>query len=180
MLLHMLKMRSFQKREVKLSSGKTSDFYIDCRKTFLSQIGMALCARALREKLFQCVTELDWKPCQYVAGTGLGGGALGAAMVIDAHHEGNVLDMVYVRDQRKEHGTRSILESPGKPSTVFVVEDVITTGASAMLAIHELRMADYDVQGVLALVDREEGGVEAINGMGVAAGSIFKKSDFFT
>ncbi len=179
LLLKMLKTHSFEKKEVTLASGRKSNFYINCKKTFLQQEGMARCAGVLLEHLRYMVIDEGWGPVPYVAGTGVGGGPLSAAMVMLSFDMGNRLDALYVRKETKDHGSRQQVEPGPGSGKVVLVEDVITTGGSAIEACNALHAAGYTVEGVIALVDRQEGGVENINGAGYRVSSVFVKDDFF-
>ena len=183
-LLDMLKTQSFERRTVTLASGKTSDFYIDCKKTFLWQDGLVQSAVALIHILRNNVIAGNWGVCSFVASTGLGGGPLASAMVVESHHMGNKLDMLYVRKEAKGHGTEQRIE--GGPfiakeaydKGVVVVDDVVTSGGTALMVCRTLKEAGYQVQGVVALVDREEGGREKLMEHGFLLDSVFTKADF--
>jgi orotate phosphoribosyltransferase len=94
---------------------------------------------------------------------------------------GKAVDAIYVRKDVKDHGSKRMTEGDAhlpKGARVAILEDVVTTGGSTIKAVEKLRAAGYDVAGVIALVDRQEGGREAIERAGLAVGSIFVRADF--
>jgi orotate phosphoribosyltransferase len=134
--------------EFTLSSEQTSNVYVDVKKTAMSRMSCKLLAKLLCEKMVQ-----EFGMVEAVAGVVLGGCHL-ASIVAMEHPLG--INVVYVRDKAKEHGTKSLIE--GAQHTwlqhVVILEDVLTTGQSAFKAAETLRKAQFDVKGVLAVVDR--------------------------
>ncbi len=174
-LLEILKERSFARRKVVLASGRESDFFIDCKQTVLTAEGHALSGALLLGALEQL------PPCQAVAGVELGGCPLASAVALVSFQEGAPRDAIYVRKDAKEHGSRRLLEgdtmlAPGSP--IVILEDVITTGGSTLKAVETLRAAGHLVVGVVALVDRLEGGREAIEAAGLPLVAIYTRLDF--
>jgi orotate phosphoribosyltransferase len=153
-LLALLTLRSFAKKKVVLASGKESDFFIDCKQTVLSAEGHALTGALMFEAL---------PPCDAVAGVELGGCPLASAVSLVSYERGAPKDAVYVRKEAKDHGSKRLLEGQLAPkSRIAILEDVVTTGGSTLKAAEKLRFAGHEVVGVVALVDRLEGGREAI------------------
>ncbi|MFW6369236.1 MAG: orotate phosphoribosyltransferase [Myxococcota bacterium] len=171
-LLELMRERSFERRKVVLSSGKESDFYIDCRATALLAEGHFLIGRLLLEK-----TPPNVKAA---GGLTLGADPLASALAHTSWLEGRPVDAFIVRKEPKKHGTARFIESPLLPkgAEVVVLEDVVTTGASTLLAIERVREAGHVPVKVIALVDRLEGGREAIEAAGVEVESIFDRTDF--
>lgn len=173
-LLALLKDRSFERKRVVLASGKESDFFIDCKQTALTAEGHHL-AGAL---LFEEARKLG---AHAVAGVELGGCPLASAVAQTSFDRGAPLDALYVRKAAKDHGSRRLVEGDArlaKGARVVLLEDVVTTGGSTLRAIETLRGAGYEVAGVVALVDRLEGGREAIEAAGAPLVALFTRRDF--
>lgn len=171
-LLELLRTRSYAKKRVVLASGKESDFFIDCKQTVLTAEGHALVGALMFEAL---------PPCDAVAGVELGGCPLASAVALVSFERGQPKDAVYVRKEAKDHGSRRLLEGDtglAPSAAVVILEDVITTGGSTLKAAEKIRAAGYRVAGVVALVDRSEGGREAIEAAGIAVRAIFTRADF--
>jgi orotate phosphoribosyltransferase len=160
---------------VVLASGRESDFFVDCKQTALTAEGHALIGELMLEAL------AEWPECQAVGGVELGGCPLASAVSLVSHQRGRDLPALYVRKARKDHGTAKLVEgdksmSPGLK--VALLEDVITTGGSSLKAVETLKQAGAEVVGIVALVDREEGGAEAIRETGLPLVAITRRSDF--
>ncbi len=174
-LLELLRVHSFRRKHVILASGRESDFFIDCKQTILQAQAHALVGVVMLPMAF------DFAP-HAVAGVELGGCPLASAVAYASALAGTPLDAIYVRKEVKDHGSRRDLEgnahlAPG--TKVVLLEDVITTGGSTLKAIDKLRAAGYEVPAVLCLVDREEGGREAIlAGAKVEVRAVFGRLDF--
>jgi len=174
-LVELLRRRSFEKKRVVLASGRESDFFIDCKQAILTAEGHAL-AGAL---MFEALDLLP--PCDAVAGVELGGCPLASAVSLTSYVRGRPLDALYVRKEVKDHGSKKLVEgdksvSPG--TRVALLEDVITTGGSSLKAVEKLRAIGADVIGIVALVDRLEGGADAIRAAGLPLVSICTRRDF--
>lgn len=175
-LLEMLRQLSFERRRVILSSGLESDFYIDCKKTMLSAKGHYLIGRLFCERL------RAWSPKPVAAGgMTLGADPLASAVSLTSWLANDPLYAFIVRKEPKGHGTgqwiegRSLLPA-GAP--VAILEDVVTTGASTLKAIERAEAEGLSVSGVLALVDRLEGGREAVEAKGYRLECLFTRRDF--
>lgn len=174
-LLELLRERSFRRGTFTLASGRQSDFFIDCKQTVLTARGHLL----VGEVMFDALASLPG--CEAVAGVALGGCPLASAVSLISEQRGQPLPALYVRKQTKDHGTKRLVEGDralraGLP--VVLLEDVITTGGSTLKAVDSLRNAGANVAGVVVLVDRREGGAEALDGAGLAWTSIFRRQDF--
>ncbi len=174
-LLELLTERSYAKKRVVLASGKESDFFIDCKQTVLTAEGHALLADVMFTMLLA-----DYPAFDAVAGVELGGCPLASAVAHRSFLLGTNKDAIYVRKDAKDHGSKRLLEGDAHlpPGTkVVLLEDVVTTGASTLKALDKLEAASRTVVGVLALVDRLEGGREAIAAR-THFQSVFTRSDF--
>jgi len=129
--------------------------------------------------LFDAVAALP--RCAAVAGVELGGCPLASAVALTSFLRGAPLDAVYVRKDVKDHGSRRLLEGTSRlaeGARVALLEDVVTTGGSTLKAASKLRDAGYDVGAVVALVDRLEGGREAIEAVRIDLVAVFTRHDF--
>lgn len=158
-LVEILAQRSAKRGQFTLSSGAKSELYIDARTTTMSPDGLALIGpQALK------VVQDNWKP-DSVGGLTLGADPISYAISYASMLAGDnpSVRCFTVRKEAKAHGTAKRIEGSFAPSDkVVVIEDVITTGGSALKAIEAIRETGATVVGVLALVDRQEGGKEAI------------------
>ena len=173
-LLELLRVRSFARKRVVLASGRESDFFVDCKQTVLSAEGHALAG----ELLFEAITPMK---VAAVAGVELGGCPLASAVALTSQLRGAPIDAIYVRKDAKDHGSRRELEGDvhlPRGARVALVEDVVTTGGSTLKAAEKLRAAGFEVTGVAAIVDRLEGGREAIEAAGLPLTAIYTRRDF--
>lgn len=147
-LLSTLAHKSFRLGEFKLSSGGTSDYYIDCRTTTLDAKG----SRLTGEVFFEEIRQRGWKP------RAIGGLTMGAdPIVVAVAVVSGELDGFLVRKAEKQHGTGQRIEGfREKGARVVIVDDVCTTGASTVQAIEAAREFGFEVVGVMCLVEREE------------------------
>ncbi|MGB8330498.1 MAG: orotate phosphoribosyltransferase [Polyangiales bacterium] len=175
-LLELLRERGFRRGRFVLSSGKESDFFIDCKPAVLTAEGHALVGRALLERIRDVLG-----PVSAVAGVELGGCPLASAVACASLADGESIDAVYIRKSSKEHGTRKMLEGADHlplGAKLAIVEDTVTTGGSTLRAIAAVRDAGYEVAGVIAVVDRLEGGAAAIRDASVPFGALYDRTDF--
>jgi orotate phosphoribosyltransferase len=184
-LLSMLRRLSYEEREVTLSSGATSHFYIDCKQTVLTGEGHVLVGACLTTLLQRAEaahpTGQEQARHEAVGGLTLGADPLSSATALWSTLGGRTLHAIYVRKEAKGHGTGAFLEgtkaiTPG--ARVAVVEDVVTTGKASKAAVERLRAHGYVVDTVLALVDREAGGREALFALGLQLHALFDLRDF--
>lgn len=175
-LLDLLRDRGFRRGHFILSSGKESDFFIDCKPAVLLAEGHALVGRALLERIRDLLGSVS-----AVAGVELGGCPLASAVACASWQEGDPVDAVYIRKVGKQHGTRKLLEGAdrlGPNAKLVIVEDTVTTGGSTLRAVQAVRDAGFDVAGVIAVVDRLEGGAAAIREAGVVFSTLYDRTDF--
>tara|TARA_B100001175_G_C19474780_1_gene623693 strand:- start:1015 stop:1632 length:618 start_codon:yes stop_codon:yes gene_type:complete len=192
-LLKQLKEKCYRKGEFKLSSGKTSEHYVNCKPVTLTGRGLTLAAMMLLEHI---ETPL-------VAGLTLGADPLVSGVAVCSatlHHTGQchtclyfqethlielqrrdpiLVDALIVRKEPKGHGTGAWIEGPKFPegTKVTVLEDVTTTGGSAIKAVEKLRDAGYVVERVVTIVDRQEGATEAMKNSDLELQSLFTIED---
>ena len=153
-LERLLLARSVQRGDFVLASGQRSSFYIDCRLSTMSAEGMVLIGRAG----LAAIRERGWDPGA-VGGLTMGADPVAYAIAAASFGSSSPLDAFSVRKDAKQHGTRRRIEGNLRPGDrVVVVEDVITSGGSALQAIDAVGEAGGEVAGVLAVVDREQGG----------------------
>ncbi len=174
-LIQLLTERSFERRKVILASGRESDFFIDCKQTMLTAEGHAL----IGELMFDLLAELP--PCEAVGGVELGGCPLASAVSLVSFQRGKPLNALYVRKAKKDHGTTKLVEGDKslKPGLkVALLEDVVTTGGSSLKAVESLKEAGAQVVGIVALVDRLEGGAETIRAAGLPLVTLATRADF--
>ena len=168
-LVQLLASRSARRGKFTLASGKQSTLYIDARLTTMSPEGLvligALGLQAIREK---------WE-ADSIGGLTLGADPISYAISYASGTTARPLRAFTVRKEAKSYGTGKSIEGPFQEGDrVVVIEDVITTGGSALKAINAVKAAGGMVTGVLALVDREEGGKEAIEAEGVSVVALVK------
>jgi orotate phosphoribosyltransferase len=162
-LAALLRERSVTFGDFLLSSGLRSSYYIDARKTTMSAEGLDLIGRLG----LAAIRSLGWAPAA-VGGLTLGADPVAYAIARASVDSPPQVQAFSVRKAAKDHGTRRLVEgnfSAGDP--VVIIEDVITSGGSARQAIDAIRAADGVVLGVLAVVDREQGGRQAIEALGI-------------
>jgi orotate phosphoribosyltransferase len=147
-LLSTLAHKSFRLGEFKLSSGGTSDYYIDCRTTTLDAKG----SRLIGEVFFDEIRQRGWK-AQAIGGLTMGADPIVVAVAVVSGE----LDGFLVRKAEKQHGTGQRIEGfREKGAQVVIVDDVCTTGASTVQAIEAAREFGFEVVGVMCLIERED------------------------
>lgn len=172
-LKRLLLERSVKRGDFVLSSGRHSSFYIDARLTTMSAAGLVLIGRfgltALRQR--------GWSP-QAVGGLTMGADPVAYALASASIAAPPVVEAFSVRKEAKSHGTARRIEGNfGPGSQVVVVEDVLTTGGSALTAVEAVRDGGGTVLGLLVVVDREEGGRSAIEGHGIEVVALTTATD---
>ncbi len=178
-LLELFTRLAYEKRKVVLSSGRESDFYIDTKQASLGAEGHYLIGRLALALIRELHPEV-----QAVGGLTMGADPIASAIALTSWLERDRQEPIpafYVRKEPKGHGTNQWVEGKkGLPhaAKVVVVEDVVTTGASTLKAVERCRSEGLTVLGVLALVDRQEGGREAVLAAGVPLASLFVRGDF--
>ncbi len=147
-LLEMLAQKSFRLGEFKLSSGITSDYYVDCRLTTLDARGAQLTGEVFVEE----IREQGWEP-EAVGGLTMGADPIVVAIAVTS----GTLHGFLVRKAEKQHGMGQRIEGfKEKGARVVIVDDVCTTGASTMQAIEAARDFGFEIAGVMCLVERQE------------------------
>ena len=149
-LFELLKKYSYQKGEFTLSSGNTSEHYVNCKPVTLTGRGLTLTSLLM-------IKEVD-PDAKSVAGLTLGADPLVSGVSVLSALDGKLLNALIVRKESKGHGTQAWIEGllPPEGTKVTVLEDVITTGGSAIIAATRLRDAGFVVERVVAIVDRQE------------------------
>jgi orotate phosphoribosyltransferase len=171
-LVALLAERSTTRGEFTLASGKKSKYYIDARLTTMSPEGLSVIGRLGLSTLRQSGWAID-----AIGGLTLGSDPISYAISYASAESDHPLRAFTVRKETKTYGTGRLIEGPFREGDhVAVIEDVITTGGSALRAIEAIRTAHGTVEGVLALVDREEGGRQAIESAGVSIISLVSAS----
>ena len=162
-LLALLAERSARRGQFTLASGRQSTLYIDARLTTMSPDGLAL----IGPLALATLREAAWDVTA-IGGLTLGADPISYAIAYASADTDRPLRAFTVRKEAKTHGTGRLVEGPFRAGDrVAVIEDVITTGGSALRAVDAIRTAGGVVMGILALVDREEGGREAILSAGL-------------
>ena len=167
-LLELLKKDAYKKGEYTLSSGKKSEHYVNCKPVTLSGRGLTLASLLMLKEI----------NTSYVGGLTLGADPLVSGVSLVSALDGRIINGLIVRKQAKGHGTQAWIEGllPPEGTKITVLEDVITTGGSAIKAVKRLRDAGYVVNRVVSIIDRQEDG-EADTAMklaGLELISIFK------
>lgn len=173
-LLELLRRDAFAEREVVLSSGLKSNFYIDCKQVSLAAEGAALIG-----ELFHAVIDDVAPDAVAVGGLTLGADPLATATSIHSFRAGRPRSAFIVRKEPKGHGTNQWVESTRLPegAKVVILEDVITTGAATLKAIERAKLTGLTVLHAVALVDRLEGGRDAVTAHAPLT-TLFTRRDF--
>lgn len=179
-LLALLSERAFQRREVVLASGRRSNFYIDCKEVTLDAEGSALIGGLLLDRVLEHEAG-SGRSVMAVGGLTLGADPMATAVSLTSFLRGVPKAAFIVRKEAKGHGTGRYLEGvsrlpPG--AELAVLEDVVTTGGSSLKAVERAREAGFRVRRAFAIVDRREGGREALAEADVQLDALFEKRDF--
>ena len=170
--------KSYRQGTFTLTSGKTSDFYIDGKQTTLSAEGAYLCGRLL----FELIREAD-TPIQAVGGMTLGADPLVSAVSIVSFLEKAPIPAFIVRKEAKGHGTGNYIEglkNMPEGCTVALIEDVVTTGGTLLKVIERVEAQGFKVGLVATVVERQEGGVEVLAAAGYPLKAIFTRTELLT
>ena len=171
-LRQLLSELSYFEGDFTLTSGRKSAYLVDVKRTVLSPHGAQLIGKVMLAHLRD-----SWPKAVAVGGRTLGADPLAVCMSYCSVTDGNrPIDAFIVRKSAKGHGSGNLVEASGrlkKGSPVVVLEDVVTTGGSALAAVKEVREAGFEVCGVLALVDRVEGGEQRLAQHGLALETVF-------
>ncbi len=171
-------MRSFGRGEITLASGRKSDFYINLKPTMLDAEGAALLAELTLDALAN--DRID-----YVGGLEMGAVPIAGAIAQLSFMKGKPISAIFVRKKPKEHGAKLSVEGLAKGETlagkrVVIVEDVTTTGGSAMKAVEAVRGAGGEVAFVFTMVDREEGAAEFFNEQKMPFRALYRAKEFLS
>ena len=168
-LLELLKKDAYKKGEFTLSSGKTSEHYVNCKPVTLSGRGLTLASLLI---LMHVETDV-------VAGLTLGADPLVSGVSLVSALDRRLINGLIIRKEAKGHGTQAWIEGPlpKEGTKITVLEDVTTTGGSAIKAVEKLREAGYVVDRVVTIIDREEGADALMKETELELCSIFKLSD---
>ncbi len=166
-LLDLICQFAYTEGDFTLASGQKSTYYINCKPVTLDPAGAVAIGRLFLPMLPSTT--------QAVAGLTLGADPVVTAVSVAGAYAGESIPALIIRKQAKGHGTQAYIEGPvlSSGSEVVVVEDVVTTGQSALTAVHRLQNAGYKVDRVIALVDRLQGGAELYRQAGLSFQALF-------
>jgi len=173
-LFNLLKLRAFRRGRVVLASGKDSDYYFDMKPAMLDPEGAGLLAELILQ-------ELQGVSADCIGGIEMGAVPLIAPVAMRSPDFGRYLSGFFVRKAVKDHGTQKRVDGTdiaGK--TVVILEDVTTTGGSAMDAVNAVQDAGAKVALVLSILDREEGAAELYAEAGIPFKSLFRAEEFLS
>ncbi|MDF0553589.1 orotate phosphoribosyltransferase [Kamptonema sp. UHCC 0994] len=170
-LLDLLCEFAYREGDFVLSSGQQSSYYINCKPVTLHPQGALAVGRLLLSAL---PTNT-----QAVAGLTLGADPIVSAVSVVSAYENRPIPALIVRKESKGHGTMAYIEGPvlQEGAKVVVLEDVVTTGGSAMKAVERLRGAGYQVDRVISLIDRKQGGSQLYSSAGLEFEALFTIAD---
>lgn len=172
-LKELLLERSVRRGDFVLASGARSSYYVDCRVTATSAEGQAL----IGALAFELLSSTDLRP-DVVGGLTMGADPVAYAIAHESWLRGDPIDAFTVRKQPKDHGTGKRIEGNfAAGQRALVIEDVITSGGSALQACEAVEAEGGTVVGVLTIIDREAGGREAIEARGYPVLSLFRISE---
>ncbi|RMF26618.1 MAG: orotate phosphoribosyltransferase [Cyanobacteria bacterium J083] len=174
LLLDLFVQEAYQEGDFTLSSGQKSSYYINGKQVTLNANG----ALAVGRLIFSLLSP----DTQAVAGLTLGADPIVTAVSVVSALENRPIPALIVRKKAKGHGTQAYIEGPSLPAQakVVVLEDVVTTGRSAMLVVERLQAAGYQVKEIIALVDRQQGGREFYRQQGLKFQALFTIKDLQT
>jgi orotate phosphoribosyltransferase len=176
-LIEIVRVRSFSAGgETKLVSGRSTNYYFNMKPTMLDPEGAHLIATLLLE-------ALEGSDAELIGGLEMGAVPLAVAVAVLSQERGRPLCAFFVRKQAKEHGAKKLIEglAPGETvhgKRVVVLEDVTTTGGSAMKAIEALRAEGAEIARVITVVDRQEGATENFQDAGLPFAALLTSADF--
>ena len=174
-LLNIIRELSYEKRDVVLASGKKSDFYIDVKQTALNSKGSYLIGQLLSELI-----NSEFPKAVACGGITMGADPLSSSASVVSASKGKTLHAFYIRKEPKAHGTGRWIEGTKNLPTganVVILEDVVTTGGSTLKSCERAVEYGLNILGIVSMVDREEGGREAIEAAGYKFISVFTKTD---
>ncbi len=175
-LADIIRTRSFGRGEITLASGRKSNFYFNLKPTMLDAEGASLLAELTLDALIS--EKID-----YVGGLEMGAVPIAGAIAQLSFMRGHPIQAFFVRKKPKEHGAKLTVEGLArgeslKGKRVVIVEDVTTTGGSALKAVEVVREAGGEIVFVLTMIDREEGAADTFKDAGLAFRSLFQAAEF--
>jgi orotate phosphoribosyltransferase len=175
-LRDIIRKRSFGRGDITLASGRKSNFYFNLKPTMLDAEGAALLAELTLD-------ALAGERIDYVGGLEMGAVPLAGAIAQLSFMRGAPIQAFFVRKKPKEHGARLAVEglAPGESlagKRVVIVEDVTTTGGSAVKAVEAVKDAGAEIVMVFTMVDREEGAAETFRAAGLPFRSLYRAAEF--
>jgi orotate phosphoribosyltransferase len=171
-LMELVRRQALSLGDFTLASGKKSKYYLDCRKITLDSAGANLIADGMLELIGDKLPDA-------VGGMAIGADPITGALITVAGRSGRTLKGFIVRKEAKQHGTGRDVEGPVVAGeTAIIVEDVVTTGGSSLAAIEKAEAFGLKVQGVLAIIDRLEGGEETLAARGYKLQTLLTIRDF--
>jgi orotate phosphoribosyltransferase len=178
-LIELIISRTFryaEKPAFKLASGKKSNYYFNCKPTTLNSEGMFL----IGNLLYGLIKDHKRWGIKAVGGLTLGADPVANAIAYTFYLKGEHIEAFVVRKEPKKHGTMLWIEGEVKKGDrVLIVEDVITTGSSSKKAVDRARKCGLKVVGVVALIDRQEGGRDTIESMNLPFRALLTKEEIF-
>ena len=175
-LIDLIREKSLRFGDFTLASGKKATYYLDGKQVTLDSVGAKLIGDGILDLI---LSDRETKDVVAVGGMSIGADPITAAVITMAAVRGIPLRGFMVRKQSKGHGTNQYIEGPVKEGEkVVIVEDVVTTGGSSLEAIERVEAAGINVAGVIAIIDRMEGGAEAFERRGYPFRSLLKITDF--
>lgn len=176
-LIELIIERTFKFSETpsfKLASGTMSSYYFNCKPTTLSAEGMYLIGNLMYDLI---TIQRSWK-ITAVGGLTLGADPIANAIAYTSYIKGKPLESFVVRKEPKKHGTMLWIEGQvGAGDRVLIVEDVITTGGSTIKAVERSQKCGLKVQGVVVLIDRQEGGRQKVEALGMPVKTLLTREE---
>ncbi len=171
-LIELIRQQGLEFGDFTLASGKKASYYLDCRKVTLDSRGARLIAEGILELLGEAMPNA-------VGGMAIGADPITAAVITLAGLREIDLKGFIVRKEAKQHGKGRSVEGPVTPGDrVVIVEDVVTTGGSSLRAIDQVEQFGLQVERVIAIIDRLEGGAEAFQQRGIPLTTLLTVRDF--
>ena len=171
-LIELIRQQGLEFGDFTLASGKKASYYLDCRKVTLDSRGTRLIAEGILELLGEAMPNA-------VGGMAIGADPITAAVITLAGLREIDLKGFIVRKEAKQHGKGRAVEGPVTPGDrVVIVEDVVTTGGSSLRAIDQVEQFGLQVERVIAIIDRLEGGAEAFQQRGIPLTTLLTVRDF--
>ena len=171
-LIQLVREKGLKFGDFTLASGKKAKFYLDCRRVTLDSHGANLVGNGILDLIGDSLPDA-------VGGMAIGADPISAAIITLAHLRGKHLSGFIVRKEAKEHGTGRAVEGPVEPGmSAIIVEDVVTTGGSSLKAIEHVEAFGMKVHGVIAIIDRLEGGRAAFESAGYSLRTLLTIRDF--